>query len=92
MLLLCLGAGSLLSMSFSGMLIKRVGCRAVMVLSAALWCAVLPLLATLDSLELLGWRTAVWQRCFSADQHLLCHCHHCGRIADGVSWTVARRQ
>ncbi len=54
MLLLCLGAGSLLSMSFSGILIKRVGCRAVMVLSAALWCAVLPLLATLDSLELLG--------------------------------------
>lgn len=54
MLLLWLGAGSLLSMSLSGFLINRFGCRAVIVLSVGLYCIVMPLMATLDTLEYLG--------------------------------------
>ncbi|WP_034943715.1 MFS transporter [Erwinia oleae] len=54
LLLLCLGAGSLLSMSGSGPLIGRLGCRAVIIISVTLYILMLPLLATLNDLWLLG--------------------------------------
>nr|WKF60627.1 Inner membrane protein YbjJ [Paraburkholderia busanensis] len=45
LLLLCLGAGSMIAMPFTGGLAARFGCRAVIAVSAALLCAVLPALA-----------------------------------------------
>ncbi len=54
LILLCLGAGSLLAMPLAGMLAARFGCRAVMVTTTALICASLPLLATGTSTWLLG--------------------------------------
>ncbi|OON38022.1 MFS transporter [Izhakiella australiensis] len=53
-LLLCLGAGSLVSMSGSGPLIGRFGCRAVILAATLLYCLLLPVLATADELWLLG--------------------------------------
>nr|WP_099705863.1 MULTISPECIES: MFS transporter [unclassified Erwinia] len=53
-LLLCLGAGSLVSMSGSGPLIGRFGCRAVILAASALFCLLLPVLATANTLWLLG--------------------------------------
>lgn len=53
-LLLCLGAGSLVSMSGSGPLIGRFGCRAVIIAATLLYCLLLPVLATADELWLLG--------------------------------------
>lgn len=50
MLLLCLGAGSMVSMPLSGALTARLGCRRIIVLSTTLICLMLPLLATLSSL------------------------------------------
>lgn len=46
LILLCLGAGSLIAMPLAGILAARFGCRAVMVGTTALICATLPLLAT----------------------------------------------
>ncbi|WP_342754335.1 MFS transporter [Pantoea sp. MBD-2R] len=54
LLLLCLGAGSLLSMIGSGRLIGRFGCRSVIVGSVLVYCLMLPFLATLDDLRLLA--------------------------------------
>ncbi len=54
LLLLCLGAGSLLSMIGSGRLLGRFGCRSVIVGSVLLYSLMLPLLATLDDLGLLA--------------------------------------
>jgi predicted MFS family arabinose efflux permease len=45
LLLLCLGAGSLLAMPVTGMLSARLGCRPVMLWSGALACLVLPCLS-----------------------------------------------
>ncbi|WP_374378251.1 MFS transporter [Dongia sp.] len=45
LLLLCLGAGSILAMPISGALATRFGCRAVILVSGATVCIALPLLA-----------------------------------------------
>lgn len=54
LLLLCLGAGSLLSMLGSGRIIGRFGCRAVIVAAVVLYCLMLPLLAVFSDIGLLA--------------------------------------
>src|SRR5476649_3081045 len=51
LLLLCLGAGSLLSMLGSGKLIGRFGCRGVIIASVVLYCLMMPLLATFSDID-----------------------------------------
>ena len=46
LLLLCLGAGSIVSMPLAGTLAARFGCRHVLILSTGMICMCLPLLAT----------------------------------------------
>ncbi|WP_426141828.1 MFS transporter [Pseudomonas sp. DWP3-1-2] len=53
LLLLCLGVGSIIAMPLAGALAVRFGCRRVLVISTALICLCLPLLATVSSLPLL---------------------------------------
>jgi MFS family permease len=53
LLLLCLGAGSTVTMPLAGALAARVGCRAVVVGATLLVCLTLPLLASVSSLKLL---------------------------------------
>lgn len=53
LLLLCLGAGSILAMPISGMLATRYGCRRVFSAGTLLLCLALPLLATVSSVPLL---------------------------------------
>ena len=53
LLLLCLGAGSIVAMPLAGALTAKLGCRAVIVVSPAMVCLTLPLLASLSSLPLL---------------------------------------
>lgn len=54
LLLLCLGTGSIATMSLAGALTARYGCRRVIVASAVPLCLALPLLATLSSPALLA--------------------------------------
>lgn len=54
LVLLCLGAGSLLAMPLAGMLAARHGCRAVMIATLAMVIATLPLLAIAPSPLTLG--------------------------------------
>jgi predicted MFS family arabinose efflux permease len=54
LLLLCLGAGSLLSMLGSGRIIGKFGCRAVIVSAVILYCLMLPLLAVFSDIWLLA--------------------------------------
>ncbi|MBU9811001.1 MFS transporter [Rahnella sp. C60] len=54
LLLLCLGAGSLLSMLGSGRIIGRFGCRAVIVAAVVLYCLMLPVLAVFSDIWLLA--------------------------------------
>ena len=54
LLLLCLGVGSLVTMSLAGALAARFGCRRVVIASAVPLCLVLPLLATVSSPALLA--------------------------------------
>nr|WP_024966699.1 MFS transporter [Pantoea sp. IMH] len=54
LLLLFLGAGSLLSMLGSGRIIGRFGCRSVIIASVVLYSLMLPLLAMLETLPLLA--------------------------------------
>jgi fucose permease len=49
LLLLCIGAGSMLGMPLTGVLTGRLGCRWVILLAAALICLDLPLLAVMES-------------------------------------------
>src|ERR1700704_6581909 len=49
LLLLCLGVGSLVTMSLAGALAARFGCRRVIIASTVPLCLVLPLLATVSS-------------------------------------------
>lgn len=49
LLLLCLGAGSIIAMPVTGPLVSRVGCRRVIVVCTALFCIALPLMAGLSS-------------------------------------------
>jgi predicted MFS family arabinose efflux permease len=49
LLLLCLGFGSLVTMSLAGALAARFGCRRVVIASTVPLCLVLPLLATISS-------------------------------------------
>ena len=53
LLLLCLGAGSILSMPLAGTLAARFGCRRVLILSTGIICMCLPLLATASGKPLL---------------------------------------
>ncbi|EGO62727.1 MFS transporter [Acetonema longum] len=50
LLLLCLGAGSIMAMPFSGVLAARFGCRLVILTASLLICASLPFLATAASI------------------------------------------
>ncbi|MEA9393564.1 MFS transporter [Acerihabitans sp. TG2] len=54
LLLLCLGAGSLLSMLGSGKFIGRFGCRSVIITAVLMYCLMLPLLATFSEIWLLA--------------------------------------
>jgi MFS family permease len=54
LLLLCLGAGSILTMPVAGALAARFGCRRVIIMSAVLFCLPLPLLAVASSPALLA--------------------------------------
>jgi fucose permease len=54
MLLLCLGAGSLMAMPVTGLLASRFGCRVVVLVSGAFVCMVLPGLAIAPTPMLLG--------------------------------------
>jgi MFS family permease len=54
LLLLCLGVGSIVTMSLAGALAARFGCRRVIVASAAPLCIALPLLASLSDPTLLA--------------------------------------
>lgn len=54
LLLLCLGAGSLLSMLGSGRIIGRFGCRDVIIAAVVLYCLMLPLLAFFSDIWLLA--------------------------------------
>ncbi|MFI8372807.1 MFS transporter [Pseudomonas helleri] len=53
LLLLCLGAGSILAMPISGVLATRYGCRRVFSAGTLLICLALPLLATVSSVPFL---------------------------------------
>jgi len=53
LLLLCLGAGSILALPISGLLATRFGCRRVLGVGTILICLSLPLLATASTLPLL---------------------------------------
>jgi predicted MFS family arabinose efflux permease len=53
LLLLCLGAGSIVAMPVAGALAARLGCRCVIAASAVLVAAALPLLATVSATPLL---------------------------------------
>ncbi|WP_300733338.1 MFS transporter [Pseudomonas sp.] len=53
LLLLCLGAGSILAMPAAGLLATRYGCRRVLTGGTLLICLTLPLLATVSSIPLL---------------------------------------
>jgi predicted MFS family arabinose efflux permease len=53
LLLLCLGAGSMMTMPVAGALVPRFGCRSLITVAAVLVAALLPVLATADSLTLL---------------------------------------
>jgi MFS family permease len=52
LLLVCLGLGSIVAMPLAGALAAWVGCRRVLVATAALTCVVFPLLATTSSVPL----------------------------------------
>lgn len=54
LLLLCLGAGSMITMSLAGAFAARFGCRRVVIGSAVPLCLMLPLLATASSPALLA--------------------------------------
>jgi fucose permease len=54
LLLLCLGAGSLMAMPVTGLLASRFGCRIVVLVSGAFVCLVLPGLAVAPTPMLLG--------------------------------------
>jgi len=54
LVLLCLGAGSLIAMPAAGMLAARFGCRAVMIATTVLICAGLPFLAVASTAWLLA--------------------------------------
>ena len=49
LLLLCLGAGSIVAMPLAGALAARLGCRLVIALSTGLMCLTLPFLATVST-------------------------------------------
>ncbi len=52
LLLVCLGLGSIVAMPLAGALAARIGCRRVLIATAALACLVFPLLATTSSVPL----------------------------------------
>lgn len=51
MLLLCLGAGSIIAMPLAGALSSKFGCRAVILVSSVVFAMALPFLATLSTLS-----------------------------------------
>jgi predicted MFS family arabinose efflux permease len=60
LLLLCFGLGSMLTMPLAGMMTTRKGCRFVAIIGGVLICAMLPLLATLDSFVTLAMALALF--------------------------------
>lgn len=54
LILLCLGAGSLLAMPLAGAMASRVGCRNVMIVTTAIICLTLPFLAITSNPWMLG--------------------------------------
>src|ERR1700759_10969 len=54
LLLLCLGAGSIVSMPLSGALTTRYGCRKVLTIACLVMCATLPVLAIGESVPTLA--------------------------------------
>jgi predicted MFS family arabinose efflux permease len=52
LLLVCLGAGSIVAMPLAGALAARIGCRRVLIAAAAIACLAFPLLATPSSVPL----------------------------------------
>ncbi|HKU98960.1 MAG TPA: MFS transporter [Vineibacter sp.] len=54
LLLLCIGAGSIVTMPLAGVAAARFGCRAVLIAATVLMCLMLPLLAVLASPVLLA--------------------------------------
>jgi predicted MFS family arabinose efflux permease len=54
LLLLCLGAGSILTMPVAGALTSRIGCRKVLLFATLVMCAALPLLTQMSSAIGLG--------------------------------------
>ncbi|QNK33944.1 MFS transporter [Serratia sp. JUb9] len=54
LLLLCIGAGSLLAMPLTGLLTGKLGCRRVILLAGLALCVVLPLLVLMDSTPGMG--------------------------------------
>lgn len=59
-LLLCLGLGSLAAMPLTGWLVGRHGCRTVIVVAGAVFCATLPFLAFVSALPALAAALAVF--------------------------------
>jgi MFS family permease len=53
LLLLCLGIGSIVSMPLAGAMTVRYGCRRLIVITGAIACVCLPLLATLSSVPMM---------------------------------------
>jgi MFS family permease len=53
LLLLCLGIGSIVSMPLAGAMTARYGCRRLIVITGAIACVCLPLLATLSSVPMM---------------------------------------
>lgn len=54
MLLLCVGVGSLLSMPFTGLISGRFGCWKVILVSGFIFLAMLPSLASVESVWLMA--------------------------------------
>lgn len=54
MLLLCVGAGSLLAMPFTGLISGRFGCRKVILISGTVFLLTLPLLASVESIWMMA--------------------------------------
>ena len=54
LLLLLMGAGSIMAMPIAGTLVRRFGCRSILIIATLVICLPLPFLATASSVPLLG--------------------------------------
>lgn len=60
LLLLCLGAGSIVAMPLTGILTTQIGCRRVIVVAALIMYACFPLLASIDNFALMAITVAIF--------------------------------